>query len=158
MNPIRLFTAVALLMIAAPFALADEAQYILSGPSELHQHTEVAKAASEKFMTFFYAGQFKQAADMAYIDYDAGRALGKKPIPRFSKGVLEHRQKFLKPFGAFSGRTLKRVHASNSYQPMADAIFFTLTYSVAFEKKASDPQKVVVRISDQGKAEIVAFN
>lgn len=128
------------LVFSSMLSAADDAVKI-RGPENLRLHIEPAQVQVDRFLKFYDLGNFKAANNLEW----------KKT------GLQQMSEYFEKKFGKFKGRSLHSIRVSDTYPPEADAVFIIFTYEASFENKKEFGQKVVVRLSEQGKYEISDF-
>lgn len=126
-------------MFSSVLASANDTVAIL-GPESLRQHIDPAQVQVERFLKFYDLGNDKSAKGLMW-----------------KTSQLNQTRSYLKKFGTFEARTLKSIRVADTYPPEADATFIIFTYDAAFSQKKSIAQKVVVRLSEQGKYEIAVF-
>lgn len=128
------------LVFSSVLSAADDT-VVIRGPENLRQHIEPAQVQVERFLKFYDLGSYRSAYGLLWRQDTS----------------LERTTGWFKKFGTFEGRTLKGIRVADTYPPEADATFIIFTYDAAFSQKRSIAQKVVVRLSEQGKYQIAVF-
>lgn len=140
------------LLAALAFSAGAFAQdYSVTGPEELRQYADPAKAVAEKFLKHFDLGNYRSAEQLVA---DSANRKGEK---RFASPVMQAQAASLKKYGKMESREIESVRVSRSYPQMPDGEFVIVTYKATFPKKEILKQSVVLRI-DGTKYEVVNFS